>query len=287
MKYEPSLDRIRAIAISSVVIYHATAQRILPGGWAGVDIFFVLSEYLITRLLIEELEFTKRIDFKKFYMRRILRLAPAFLVLLIAQLILSNFAKDIIESATISATYLMNWNRAFRWIPQGILGHTWSLSMDEQFYILWRALMLLLYRRRPLLWISLAIVSIASWRSFLALDGSDPERTYNGFDTHADALMIGCAMAVVKFKPWFLRMAVKFAVVPISVMIYILLDLQHRTVATQTIVLERRRHSASMAHAGSITERMAKIGVVDRRYGLYGADIVRVVFVALPDNIDW
>ena len=83
MRREPSLDGLRAVAVVAVVIYHA-AQRFCPGGWAGVDIFFVLSGYLITTLLATEMDRNRGIDFRKFYIRRFLRLNPALTLLLAA-----------------------------------------------------------------------------------------------------------------------------------------------------------------------------------------------------------
>jgi peptidoglycan/LPS O-acetylase OafA/YrhL len=199
-KYEPSLDGIRAVAITAVVLYHS-APNWFPGGWAGVDAFFVLSGYLITRLLSDEIKENGSIDFQNFYIRRALRLAPAFVVLLVVEL-----AFDLIESSPqkwvnaqavhISGLYLMNWNRAFDWLPEGHLGHTWSLAMEEQFYLLWPMMLLMIWRRDALRWTVTGIFVVFAWRTALAISGAGVDRTYNGFDTHADALLMGCALSL-------------------------------------------------------------------------------------------
>ena len=242
MKYEPALDGIRAFAITAVVFFHALPDD-LVGGWAGVDVFFVLSGYLITRLLAEEVRASGTINFRFFYMRRVLRLGPAFAALLLFQLLRIAFegnpvvARQMLEATAVSATYLINWSRAFAWLPQDVLGHTWSLAMEEQFYLVWPVTLLLLWKRRPLAWLTAAIVLIVLWRCTLALTGSDPERTYNGFDTHADALLIGCVLALLPPGAPLLLAARRFSAVPLAGLVAMVLLLPHRTLATQTFGL--------------------------------------------------
>lgn len=203
MKYDPALDGIRAIAISAVVIYHFD-QRLMPGGWAGVDLFFVLSGYLITTVLTQEIITKGRISFYNFYRNRFLRLTPAFAVLLMILLIdvaLNKSSKiEYLQAIGISAAYLMNLNRIFDWFPEWCLGHTWSLAMEEQFYLLWPAIFILINRKSPMLWTTLAIISMLLWKCYLAICGTDPNRINNGFDTHGDALLIGCALSFLSKK---------------------------------------------------------------------------------------
>lgn len=242
MPYEPALDGIRALAITSVVFFHAF-PTVLVGGWAGVDVFFVLSGYLITRLLAQELWAGDTINFRFFYIRRALRLLPAFGALLLFQLLRIALegnpvlARQMLEATFISATYLINWSRAFQWLPQDVLGHTWSLAMEEQFYLLWPVSLLLIWKRRPLAWLYGAIALIIVWRCALALTGSDPERTYNGFDTHADALLVGCVLALLPAGTPLLAQMRRFPAVPLAALLAIFLFLPHRTVLTQTFGL--------------------------------------------------
>jgi peptidoglycan/LPS O-acetylase OafA/YrhL len=230
---------LRAIAVIAVVTYHAV-QRLCPGGWAGVDVFFVLSGYLITTLLTFEINLNSRIDFRKFYIRRALRLTPALAVLLLAYSclgILTRHIHQIIWPVVMSATYLMNWNRAFAWLPQGSLGHTWSLAMEEQFYILWPLILISIRNRRALIWIMIAIILVVSWRCYLALHGADPERTYNGFDTHADALLIGCALSFLRPKISPNGYFGKLVAIPIIILLAIFAFVHQRSLVTQTIGL--------------------------------------------------
>jgi len=191
MKYEPSLDGLRAIAVTSVVIYHANGA-LLPGGWAGVDVFFVLSGFLISTLLLREISISNTINLRKFYTRRVLRLMPAFVCLIAVLLPVSWFSRHYrvvdFDAILMAASYVMNWNRSFAWFPGdgGFLGHTWSLAMEEQFYLFWPFTLLYLARwRRALPFIILGlIVVVVSWRLFLVHSGARMERTYTNGVKH-------------------------------------------------------------------------------------------------------
>lgn len=237
LAYEPALDGLRGAAILAVMGFHAAWTP--QGGWAGVDIFFVLSGYLITRLLAAERATTGEIEIGRFYLRRLLRLGPALAALIVAELAYALIASDrqaVLQSVAFAATYTMNFNRAFGFAPDGFgtLGHTWSLAMEEQFYLLWPWLFLFIARRRPLVWISGALIAIICWRFFLVLHGADPERTYNGFDTHADALLIGCAIALMPLSDRARGLVNRFAFVPAFGLAAIILLMPHRTIEAQS-----------------------------------------------------
>ena len=205
--YVPELDGLRGVAILAVMIFHAGAP-FLKGGFIGVDIFFVLSGFLITSLLIEEFDNTKSVSLKNFYMRRILRLGPALILLLtvfcslsVALLNRKEAAGNIVE-ALISLFYMSNWARAFQIYPPDLLGHTWSLSIEEQFYIFWPLILITLLRTAKSRWtIFFAAILIALSAMFmrigLSISGSSAMRLYNGLDTRADSLMTGCALGIL------------------------------------------------------------------------------------------
>jgi len=202
--YSPPLDGLRGIAILSVMLFHADAP-FLKGGFLGVDLFFVLSGFLITSLLVAEFDTYGTISLKDFYIRRILRLIPALMLLLLVfcllsfLLLTSEKANRNYVDALISLAYVSNWARAFSMHPPDYLGHTWSLSIEEQFYILWPIVLLCLLRvstRRFYIVLFAIATAIISWIlrvSFLE-SGATLERLYNGLDTRADALMAGCAV---------------------------------------------------------------------------------------------
>lgn len=208
--YRPGLNGLRGLAILVVLYVHAVRYPPSCLGFMAVDVFFVLSGFLITCLLIEEWEESRRVSLVSFYMRRALRLFPALAMLLGAFAIYSicthsnwQHKSDMIELRA-TALYYLNWGIAFRSISPIYLGHAWSLSIEEQFYLLWPPLLFLLLRwtdRRSLLnFILLGIFCVTGWRwlSLAIEQGSvDPWRMINGLDMRADALLIGCATAVV------------------------------------------------------------------------------------------
>jgi peptidoglycan/LPS O-acetylase OafA/YrhL len=190
----------------------------VPGGFLGVDVFFVLSGFLITSLILEEYDRAGRIDFRRFYIRRARRLLPAVFVLLIAVgIAVLLFYRDALsafrEDALATLFYVNNWwyilvdQSYFESIGRPpLLKHLWSLSVEEQFYLVWPAVALLLVRRggRPLVRRVAIVLALAStvWMAYLAIRGgypidADPSRAYFGTDSHIMGLLIGAALATV------------------------------------------------------------------------------------------
>lgn len=211
--YQPALDGLRAVAVIIVLLYHAGVSWI-PGGFLGVDLFFVLSGYLITGLLWTEYSNSGRIDLKGFWVRRIRRLVPALILVLIGvaayatwfadPMALTSLSRDVIGSLL----YVPNWVSIFNgssYFEQfsstpSPLKHMWSLGVEEQFYLLWPIVFLLAVKRfknTRLLTVLLASGAVASGLLMAVLHtGGDPSRVYYGTDTRAQALLLGAALAM-------------------------------------------------------------------------------------------
>jgi len=206
MQYLPQLDGLRGVAIVAVMLFHAGILT-FGGGFIGVDIFFVLSGFLITTLLVREHQTHGSVSLRNFYMRRALRLLPALLILLLVFCLLSFLrldradAKSNYVGALIVLFYLSNWARALSLHPQYPLDHTWSLSIEEQFYALWPVILILMLTtlKKPKHVLALTVgFALAAWclRVYLTMSGSTVERIYYGSDTRADSLMVGCALGI-------------------------------------------------------------------------------------------
>lgn len=208
--YRPALDGLRGVAILAVLAihtHHIFGWPLLKGGNAGVDIFFVLSGFLITALLVEEWGETGAIRLKSFYWRRALRLVPALLLLLVALNFLSGLLLSPVEAdetrraMPVAFVYASDLALAFFNIRLGALQHTWSLAIEEHFYLIWPLLLVAglklgLGKRRLVMITLLLALASALQRAVLHQLGAPPVRTYYGFDTRADGLLIGCAMGL-------------------------------------------------------------------------------------------
>ena len=208
--YRPCLDGLRGVAILMVLLDHAIPHTRGCYGFVGVDIFFVLSGFLITSLLLEEWNQSGRISLRAFYARRALRLLPALAAMLLAFLIYGAFAHthrsfvlDIREAFT-ALLYSMNWAWAFDLGRITLLRHTWSLSIEEQFYFLWPAILILMLRFAKsssiLNFLFLGIFGSCLARFLLPYGWAiTPGRMLCGLDTRADSLLLGCAIGVILF----------------------------------------------------------------------------------------
>jgi len=216
--YVPELDGVRGIAILFVLGNHAPLGRfssLLPGGFAGVDIFFVLSGFLITALLLQEFDRTGSISLSQFYLRRALRLGPALIAMLLVFCLFSFVAYDKARArgncanALIALFYASNWVRIFSRNQLGHLAHTWSLSAEEQFYILWPIILLSLLRftkQRRYVIMAAAAIAAFSWlvNIHLAMQAVSTRRVWLhlcfGLDSRAETLMIALASGVINFR---------------------------------------------------------------------------------------
>ena len=206
--HRPELDGLRGISILLVLLLHFGLSY-STGGFLGVDIFFVLSGFLITSLLVQEWNTRGAISLKKFYIRRALRLMPAVFAFMIgtgvyAFLFLTREQAWLTyQGILLTLSYVSNWVFAFsETVKSGPLGITWSLAIEEQFYLLWPLTLVLLLKLRVrqrviLLMTVFTIVLVALHRKILLESGVRLERLYYGSDTRADALLIGCLVALL------------------------------------------------------------------------------------------
>ena len=211
----PGLDGLRAIAVVAVIVYHLNPSW-LPGGFLGVDIFFVISGYLITALLMAEWSRSSAIDLGAFWKRRARRLLAAVLaLLLIVTLAAAVVARDSLHGLQgdlpAALAYVMNWHLLVQHQPylatfgrSPLLLHLWSLSVEEQFYLLWPLALIPLLRRLPASRIAgLAMVGALASATLRGVffHAGNPSGVYFGTETHADGLLIGCALAAA-IPPW-------------------------------------------------------------------------------------
>lgn len=212
-RYRPALDGVRAVAVLAVMFFHMPWSW-ARGGFLGVDVFFVLSGYLITGLLLLERERTGRVDLRRFYLRRARRLLPALLlvttfVVLLAPRVLDESARGSLRVDAVAALlYVTNW----RFIFQGQsyfaafgdptpFQHMWSLAIEEQFYLFLPLLLLVLVRlcrgRRSVIATSFAVLAVLSaLLCAVVFDPQEPSRAYYGTDTRVQELFVGSVLAV-------------------------------------------------------------------------------------------
>ena len=211
--YRPQLDGLRAVAVLAVMTFHAAIladhNNPLPGGFLGVDLFFALSGFLITTILAEEWLRRGRIDVPAFYVRRALRLLPAVVLLLGAVtadsvlVVRTTSAAQFVRGQVLwTALYFQNWHliETRPHFPSD-LSHMWSLSVEEQFYLLWPLLLLLVLVLRASPRVTIGIVVAGAAASAVAmglLSGTDPMHyhAYYGTDTRAQTLLLGAALGL-------------------------------------------------------------------------------------------
>jgi peptidoglycan/LPS O-acetylase OafA/YrhL len=212
-RYMPGIDGLRAIAVMGVILYHLNIP-LFQGGFSGVTVFFVLSGYLITDILIDEWNKNNKINYLQFMIRRFRRLAPAVLVMIFIVtlwvMVTNHPSFEKLRSDFFpSILYLTNWWYIFHEVsyfdsfgPASPLTHIWSLAIEEQFYLIWPLLMILgllfIKRKRFRVLVILVGVVISAWlMAFLYIPGEDPSRVYYGTDTRAFSLLLGAALAFV------------------------------------------------------------------------------------------
>ncbi len=214
LPYRPGLDGLRALAVIAVLLYHADLAWI-PGGFLGVEVFFVISGYLITALLLAEWRQRGRVDLRSFWLRRARRLLPALYLLLIVTLayavvFLPGEVARLRGDALAAFGYVTNWYLIFGQESYfeavgrpSLLKHLWSLAVEEQFYILWPLIFAVgmgvgatRLRRRRVLTVAVAgAAASAVAMAVLYVPGVDPSRIYYGTDTRATGLLFGAALA--------------------------------------------------------------------------------------------
>lgn len=237
----PALDGLRGAAVVAVMLYHLKTKAWFPGGFMGVDVFFVLSGFLITRLLLDEWSLTGAISLPRFYGRRALRLLPAAIVFFAvyaavfsgaAMLDIRDYPSRLpIEDVGYSMLYVINWVAAAHRQVSPAFSHIWSLSVEEQFYLTWPLALYVLLRAgvhpTTLLGLTLGVALTAAALPVVVPEASW-QRWYYGTDFRAHQLLLGAALALASlsipaFATWARTPGVRLAALASAVCLIVLL----------------------------------------------------------------
>ena len=218
-KYLPSIDSLRALAVLAVIIYHVDVNY-LPGGFLGVDLFFVLSGYLISSLIIKEYKKTGSLNLYNFYIRRARRLLPAvYFMITVVLVVIVMFNGVLLKKSHLDAIfgyiYSSNWWYIFHKLDyfdsfgsQSPFKHLWSLAIEEQFYMIFPLLFLLINRKkkdkdgfyklnRNFLYVILGVILVSLIAHIILFDINNISRIYFGTDTRAFSLLVGVVGAIL------------------------------------------------------------------------------------------
>lgn len=216
VRYIPAIDGLRAVAVIAVMLYHLGFAWI-PGGFLGVDLFFVISGYVITRLLLDSIQRSGGLDLRAFYVARIRRLLPPLLFMIVlTSVFVSVWAPDTMRRFLADTPFAifggMNWWLVFRQTDYfetigraPLLQHTWSLGVEAQFYLIWPLILLLVLRffgKNKIPAAALLIAAFSGISLFIvslqidAANTSSVSHVYFGTDTHSIGLFLGAALAV-------------------------------------------------------------------------------------------
>ncbi len=216
IQYIPAIDGLRAIAVIAVMLYHLGVSWI-PGGFLGVDLFFVISGYVITRLLLDSIQERGGLDLRDFYLARIRRLLPPLVFMIVTTSIFVGLwapdtTKKFLTDAPFSLTGAMNWwlvfNQQDYFEASGrppLLQHTWSLAVEAQFYLIWPLILLIVlkYLGKKLIPAAALVIAATSGVALMlvsfqidATNSSKVSHVYFGTDTHSIGLFLGAALAV-------------------------------------------------------------------------------------------
>lgn len=209
LDYRPDIDGLRAVAVLSVIIFHIN-ENIIPGGFIGVDIFFVISGYLITQHIFRDLN-RNTFSIVEFYRKRIKRIIPAMLVVVALTILIAQFIlipKDAEKVAESGLWSLLSMANVYFWLFEDTsyfaaasnekpLLHLWSLGVEEQFYIFWPLILLLTYRvgHGKYFFLIFSFLAIVSFLSGEILYSRDPSFVYYMLPTRAGELLIGALLA--------------------------------------------------------------------------------------------
>lgn len=201
--YRPALDGLRGAAVALVLLRHLGSDRIVGAGAVGVGAFFTLSGFLITTLLLEEWHESSRVDLRAFFRRRFLRLLPALVAALVVATVFATATGrlDRLTGPIVAAgLYVMNYARILG-VNHSFLAHTWTLAVEEHFYLLWPVTLLAVLRwgtRRTLLGVTVGLAAATGlWRVWLWSQGAEALRLQYATDTRLDSMLIGCAAAIL------------------------------------------------------------------------------------------
>ena len=216
IQYIPAIDGLRAIAVIAVMLYHLGVSWI-PGGFLGVDLFFVISGYVITRLLLDSIQQRGGLDLRDFYLARIRRLLPPLIFMIVTTSIFVGLwapdtTKKFLRDTPFSLTGVMNWwlvfNQQDYFAASGrpsLLQHTWSLAVEAQFYLIWPLILLIVlkYLGKKLIPAAALVIAATSGVALMlvsfqidAASSSKVSHVYFGTDTHSIGLFLGAALAV-------------------------------------------------------------------------------------------
>jgi peptidoglycan/LPS O-acetylase OafA/YrhL len=214
------LEMVRAIAIIAVLFYHLNLNNFFNAGFLGVDIFFTLSGFLITSLLLREYSQVGYIDIFNFYFRRFKRLYPACVAMMLGCAVFSMFlnqetAERFHKDLPAAIFYLSNWWQIYsdqsyfeNFGNPPLLQHLWSLALEEQFYIFWPLILIILLKwlnKKAIGIVCLGVAITSTYWMWIVhqshLDLNDPSRSYLGTDTHAMGLFLGAALSCF-WNPW-------------------------------------------------------------------------------------